>query len=148
MRDDAVRRGAFRNRDIPLIRGGLHQHRPGGGAALAHILVRLADAAAAAGGEVAPGALALHALARRRVLDLHLGPVALELFGDELREAGDGALPHLGAHDADVDGVVGPDRDPDADLGRAILRARHGRTEGKTQPQNQATCDRSGADDK
>ena len=28
-------------------------------------------------------------------------PVAFELFGDELREAGEGALAHLGARDAD-----------------------------------------------
>ena len=41
-----------------------------------------------------------------------LVPVALELFGDELGEAGERALPHLGARDADHAGVVGLDRRP------------------------------------
>src|SRR4029077_6182693 len=105
------------------------------------------DAAAAAGGEVAPGALPLHALAGRRIFDAHFRPVALELLGDELREAGDGALPHLGAHHADVHAVVWRDGDPDADFGRAVLRARDLGTEGKTQAERQATADGGGAND-
>src|SRR5207248_6757235 len=98
MRDDAVRRRALRNGYIPLIRRGLYEHGARGRAAFAHVLVRLADAAAAAGGEVSPGALASDAFTRRRIFDAHFRPVALELLGDELREAGDRALPHLGAH--------------------------------------------------
>ena len=43
------------------------EHDARGGAALADVLVRLADAAAAAGGERAPHALAGDALAGRRV---------------------------------------------------------------------------------
>src|SRR6185369_4935779 len=106
VRDDAVRGAALGDRDLPLVGRGLRQHHARGGAAFAHVFVRFADAAAAAGREIAPRALALHALAGRRVLDLHLGPVAFELVGNELRESGDRALPHLGAHYADVDGVV------------------------------------------
>ena len=39
-------------------------------------------------------------------------PVAFELLGDELGEAGERALPHLRARDADHAGVVGLDRRP------------------------------------
>ena len=42
----------------------------------------------------------------------HLRPVALELLGDQLGEAGERALPHLGARDADHHRVVGLDRPP------------------------------------
>ena len=45
-------------------------------------------------------------------LDGDLVPVAFELLGHELREAGDRALPHFGAGDADDAGVVGLDRRP------------------------------------
>ena len=46
-------------------------------------------------------------------------PVALELLGDELGEAGERALAHLRARDADHAGVVGLDDDPGVDLGAA-----------------------------
>ena len=59
-------------------------------------------------------------LAGRDLLGRHLLPVALELLGDELGEAGERALAHLGARDADHAGVVGLDRDPDVDLGAGI----------------------------
>src|SRR5438105_2637332 len=138
---------AFGGGHFPLIRGRLHEHHARGSAAFAHVLVRLANAAAAAGGEIAPGALALHALAGRRIFDAHLRPVALELLGDELRETGDGALPHLGAHYTDVHGVVGRDRDPDADLRRAILRACDVRTKRQAQTEGEAATDGGGPDD-
>ena len=50
-------------------------------------------------------------------LDGDLLPVALELLGDELREAGVRALSHLRAHDADHARVVGLDDDPRVELG-------------------------------
>src|SRR5205085_11538787 len=147
MRDHAVRRGALGGGHLPLIGRGLHEHDAGGRAALAHVLVRLADAAAAAGGEVTPGALALNALAGRRVFDFDFRPVALELLGDELREAGDRALYHFGANDADVDAVVGADGDPDADLGRAVLRARDARAaERQAKSERETTGDGGGRD--
>jgi hypothetical protein len=49
-------------------------------------------------------------------LQADLVPVALQLLGDELGEAGEGALPHLRARDADDAGVVGTDGHPDVDL--------------------------------
>src|SRR4029453_10683162 len=88
-----------------------------------HILVRSADAAAAAGRHVAPDAVAGEVLARRRILPLHLFPVALELLADELGEAGERALAHLRAGDADDHVLVGLDDDPGADL--AAFRAQH-----------------------
>src|SRR5207247_6291940 len=125
VRDDAVCGRALGGRHLPPVRGGLDQHHACGGSALAHVLVRLPHTAAAAGGELAPGALARNALTRGRILDLDLAPVAVELLGYELCEAGDRALAHLGAHGADEGGVVRADRHPDGDLGRAVGRAHH-----------------------
>ena len=106
-----------------------------------------ADAAAAARGEVAPRALARDALAGRRVLGRHLRPVALELLGHQLGEAGERALPHLGARDPDHDRVVRADDHPGVDLGRAVLRADDARAERDLQAQREPAADRGGADD-
>src|SRR5216684_3464577 len=115
---------------------------------LAAACTSIIDAAAAAGGEVAPGALARDALARGRILDLDLAPVAVELLGDELRKAGDRALAHFRTHRADKGGVVRADRHPDGDLGRAVGRAHHGRTErGKAQAEREAAAERGAADE-
>src|SRR5262249_43193732 len=115
---------------------------------LPHVLVRLPHAAAAPGGELAPGALSLDALAGRRVLDGHLVPVALELLGDELSEAGDRALAHLGAHGADDGAVVRADRDPDGDLGRAVRGAHDfGSERGQAQSEREPAADRGAGDE-
>ena len=50
------------------------------------------------------------------ILGLDLLPVALELLAHQLGEAGQRALAHLRAGDADDDVVVGLDEDPGADL--------------------------------
>ena len=68
---------AFGGRHAPVGGGGLHQHHPGCGAAFAHIVMRFADAAAAAGREIAPDALACQVLSRRGVFGRDFGPVAL-----------------------------------------------------------------------
>ena len=147
VRDHAVRGAALGRRHLPGIRRGLHQHDAGGGAALADVFVRLANSAAAARREIAPDALARDALARRRILGGDLRPVALELFGRHLGEAGDRALAHLGARDPNDDGVVGTDDDPGVDLGRAVLRAHDARAERDLQTQSQPRTDGGGADD-
>src|SRR5262249_57340966 len=54
VRDHAVRCAAFGGWNFPLIGGGLDQHLAGHRAAFADELVRLANAAAAGGGEVTP----------------------------------------------------------------------------------------------
>ena len=112
--DDAVGGGAFRGRHLPFVRGGLHQHHARGGAALADVVLAGADAAAAAGREIAPGALACDTLSGGRIFGDDLRPVAFELFGDQLGEAGEGALTHFHG------GVIGADHHPDIDFGRAI----------------------------
>ena len=127
VRDHAVGGPALRCRHTPLGSGGLHQHHARGGAALAHVVLRLADAAAATGGEVAPDAVARQVLPRCRVLGADTGPVAFQLLGHQLRQAGQRALPHLGAGDADDDLVVGLHHHPGVDLGGATLRRRPGR---------------------
>ncbi|MGY3465799.1 hypothetical protein ACVW0I_002670 [Bradyrhizobium sp. LM6.11] len=148
MGDDAVGGRAFGCRHFPRLGGGLDQHHARGGAALADVVLRRADAAAAAGREIAPDALAGDALAGRRIFGRDFRPVAFELLGDELGEAGERALAHLGAGDADDDGVVGPDHDPGADLGRAVGRADHGgAAEGDVEADCEAGADRGRADD-
>jgi hypothetical protein len=111
-------RAALGGRHLPLVGGGLHQHHARCGTALADVLLRLADAAAAAGGEVAPDALACQVLARRRVLGRDPGPVALQLFGHQLGQAGQRALAHLRARDADDHAVVRLHHHPGVHLGR------------------------------
>src|SRR5881396_1138419 len=112
VRDDAVGDGELACRNLPLLRRRLHEHHARRSAAAAHIVLRAADAAAAAGRHVSPDALAGEVLPGKDVLGRDLLPVALELLGDELREAGERALPHLRARDADHAGTVGPDDDP------------------------------------
>ncbi len=77
-----------------------------------------------------------------------LVPVAAQLFGDELGEAGAGALSHLGARDADDRGVVGLDHDPGIDLGAgAALRLRRGGAERQMEAEREAAARGGGADD-
>src|SRR5205814_8665786 len=148
VRDDARGGRALGGWNLPLVRGGLHQHHACGRAALAHILVRLAYAAAAAGREIARGALARDALARSRILDLDFTLVAVELLGDELAEAVDSALSHLRANRADQSGVVRADRHPDGDLGRAVGRADDFGSKGrKAQPERESAAERGAADE-
>jgi hypothetical protein len=90
----------------------LARHR----AATADIALGLADAAAAAGREIAPHAVAREVLARRRVLGGDLGPVALELFGHELGKSCERALPHLRAGNTNHDRLVRLDHHPGIDL--------------------------------
>src|SRR6202022_3986550 len=98
--------------------------------AAADIILRGADAAAAAGSHLAPDALAAEILTRGNRLGGDLLPIAFELLGHQLGEAGARALPHLRARDADHAGVVGLDDHPGIDLsagiGGGLLRGRAG----------------------
>src|SRR5436309_12691924 len=109
--------------------------------------MRVADATAATRGEIAPHAFARDALAGRRILGRHFRPVALELLGYHLREAGERSLSHLGPRDPDHDRVVRADDHPGGDLGRAVLRPDDARAERDLQAQGEPRADRGGADD-
>jgi len=74
---------------------------PGGGAALADVLLAAAQAAAAAGGEISPDPFPGQVFAGGRKFPGDLVPVTLKFLGHQLGEAREGALPHLGAGDAD-----------------------------------------------
>src|ERR1700744_5027516 len=88
-----------------------------------------------------PGAVGREILARRDALRRHLAPVAFEFFGDELGEAGERALPHLGARDANDASIVRLDRDPEIDLSGALGRAFGiGRTERQAQAERQTAA--------
>ena len=147
VRDHAVGGTALGGRHPPGVGGGLDQHRARRGAALADVLVRGADAAAAARGEIAPHALAFDALPGGRILGGHLRPVALQLLGHQLGETGERSLPHLGARDPDHDRVVRADDHPGGDLGRAVLRADDPTAKRDVQAQREPAADRGGADD-
>ena len=118
VRDDAVGGAAFADRHLPFIGRRLHQQQTRGGAALADVVLRFADAAAATGGEVAPDAVARQVLAGRRLFGADLGPVAFQFLGHQLCQPGERALPHLGAHDADHHAVVGQHTHPGVDFRR------------------------------
>src|SRR5262249_39283699 len=85
-------------------------------------------------------------LAGRGIFGRDLRPVALELLGDQLGKAGQAALAHLGACDANDDGVVRPHDNPDAELGRTFGRANHVRAERQVQAQREAAAGCGGAD--
>ena len=72
--------------------------------------------------------------------------IARQFFGDQHGETGHRALPHFGARDTDRHRVIGRDRDPAVDFGRAIggVRRRIGERNGKAQ--RQAAGRRAGAD--
>src|SRR5262249_12289818 len=125
MRDHAVRRAALGGWHFPLIGGGLDQHFTGHRAAFAHIVLRLADAAASGAVVIAPYAVSGDVLTRRGIFGGDLRPVAFELLGDELGEPGERALTHLRAGDANDHRVVRTDHHPGVDLRRAVLRADH-----------------------
>ena len=123
VRDHARFGLAFRGRHLPRVGRGRDQHLARRRAALAHVVLGAANAAAAARRHVAPDAVARQVLARRRHLGLDLLPVALELFGHQLGQPGQRALAHLRARDADDDIVVRADEHPGADL--VAVRAQH-----------------------
>ena len=146
--NDAVGYREFAGRDIPLLGGGLQQHHARRRTAAPDIILRRADAAAAAGAHFAPRPLAGEIAARRDAFGRHLVPVALQFLGHELGEAGERALPHLRARDADHAGVVGLDGDPDIDLGcRRALRLRRADTERHIQSERQPAARDGGRTD-
>ena len=136
--DDAVGDGALLGLHLPLVGSGLDQHHARRGAALTHVKVRLADAAASARRHVLPHALPGDVLARCRVLPGDLLPVALEFLGHELGEAGQRALAHFRAGDADDSRVVGLDDNPGVDLGRGGRRLLRLGGKGHVETENKA----------
>ena len=123
MRDHAVAHADLADRHLPLVRRRLQQHDARGGGAAPNVVFGAADTAAASGAHLAPDAFAGEVLAGRGKFRPHVGPPALEFFGDELRESGFGPLPHLGACDTDHAGIVGTDDDPGIDFGAGLRRA-------------------------
>ena len=145
MRDHALVDRALGGRNLPLVGGRLHEHGARRRAALAHRVLRIADAAAAGGGEIAPHALAGDVLAGRRIFRLDLGPVGVEFFGDELGEAGDRALAHLLTADAHDDRVVGTNDDPCVHFRRDALSGRL--AERQVEAEGEAARGGAGADE-
>ena len=141
MRDDAAGHADLADRHLPLVGRGLQQHQARGRAAAADVVVRGADAAAAARRHLAPDALAREVLAGRDRLGRDFLPVALELLGDELGEAGARALPHLRARDANHTGVIGLDEHPGVDFDAvAGSLGFGGRSERQADAEDQATA--------
>ena len=104
---------------MPSCCGCGDQHLARGGTGGAQQVLRITDAAAAAGREVAPDAVTPEILVRGGEFDRHLAPVAFQLLGDQHRQRGEHALAHLRPRDPDDDSVVRPDHDPSVDFGRA-----------------------------
>src|SRR5262249_30975042 len=145
--DHAVGGRALGRGNAPPVGRGLDQHDPGSRAALADVLVRLADTAAATRREVPPHALARDALAGRRIFGRDFRPVALELFGHHLGKTGERALAHLGPRDPNHHRVVWANDHPGIDLGRAVLSTDDAGAERNLQAERQAGADCGSADD-
>ena len=116
--DLAVGRFAFARRHVPALRRRCDQPHARAGAGLQQHLPRRAHAAAAGGDHVAIDAVLAQIARRRGIFDLHLRPVAFQLFGDDHRQRGDGALPHLVMRRADQNAAVRIDREEGVDLVR------------------------------
>src|SRR5712692_5723696 len=115
--------------------------------AAADIVLRGADAAAAAGAHLAPDALAGEVRSGRNLFRFHFLPIAFELFADELDEARDRALSHLRARHTNHAGVVGLDDDPGIDLCAVIGGAlREGEAGRQIESEREPTARGGGAD--
>ena len=119
--DLAVGRLAFACRHVPALRRRGDQPHARAGAGLQQHLPRRAHAAAADGRHLAVDVVLAQVAGRRGVLDLHLRPVAFELLGDDHRQRGDGALPHLLMRRADENAAVGIDGEERVDFVRRGL---------------------------
>jgi hypothetical protein len=114
---DAVRRNALRRRRLPPRRRGGDQHLARLRARFADVLLRAAQPRASRGGHRAPDALPLRVLVGRDVFPRCLREIAFQLLGQELDQARERPLPHLGTGEAHHDAVVGINDDPVGDLG-------------------------------
>src|SRR5439155_21667684 len=116
VRDLAHRRSALGRGHAPALRRrrdqALTRARPG----LLDQLAGLAHRAAAAGAQATVDLVVPEITIGGSVFRLDERPVAFELLGEDLRERGETALPHLGAAVADDDGIVGLDHHPGVDL--------------------------------
>ncbi len=91
----AVLRAAGFCIDAPAIGGGRDQHGPRGSTSLAQRLPCAAHRIGIAGRLHAQQGIDVELFVRRRVLEPHLLEIHFELFGDQHRDRGIGALPHL-----------------------------------------------------
>ena len=100
MGDLVVLRRHFLHGHLPVVRGGLAQHQPGACAGGAQAVVVQRDAPRAVGILIAVlrVAVGLH--------HLHSRPVHVQLVGDDLRQRGADALPHLRAVRRNAHGAV------------------------------------------
>ena len=119
----AVGRFAFARRHVPALRGSLDQPHARAGAGLQQHLPRRAHAAAAHGRHRAVDVVVTQVARRRSVFDLDLRPVAFEFLGDNHRQRGDGALPHLLMRRANEDAAIGADGEEGVDLVRRGIGA-------------------------
>ena len=114
--DLAVGRLAFGFRHVPALRRRRNQPHTRAGAGLQQHSPRRAHAAAAGGDHVAIDHVFAQVTRGRGVFDPHLRPVAFQLFGDDHRQRGDGALPHLVVRRAEQNAAVRIDDKKGVDL--------------------------------
>ncbi len=118
VRDLAHRRHAVLRRHVPAFGRRGDQSLARARAGLLDHLASLTHGAAAASAQAAIDFIIPEIAIGGSVFGLHKSPVAFELLGEDLRQRGEAALPHLGAAVADDHAVVGIDHDPGVDLAR------------------------------
>ncbi len=126
--------GALTGGHLPLPGGSFSQHHTGSGAALTQILMGATNRRRAGSELTPPDIVALAVPARLDQFEVHLVPVAFQILGHQLRQAGQRALAHFLTGDADQHRLIGLNHHPGVHLGRLGLRQcglteGHGKTE-------------------
>ena len=121
MADKAFPRIALRDRNTPLISRGLDKHDTRSRAPFADIILRIADATRSGGLIIAPDAIAFQVFTGCWIIGRDLFPIALQLFGDELGQSGQGALPHLNTGHTYHNRIIRFDDDPGIEFWRLRL---------------------------
>ena len=137
----AALRAARRRIDIPALGRGRHQHGPRGRAGLAQRLPRAADRIRVAGRLHAQQRIGVELFVGRRMLQPHLLEIHLQLFGDQHRDRGVGALAHLDIGHGQDDLPVALDADEGVGReGLGVGRFGFARRERQAQAQHQAAA--------
>ena len=122
--DDTIGCSAVRRRNLPLISRRLNQHRACNGTTLAHIVLRIPDATAAAGAEITPDPITGQALSWCWVFGGDFRPIAFEFFCNQLGQASQRALTHFRAGNSNHHTVVRAYDYPGVHLGRSCSLCR------------------------
>lgn len=139
MADDAFGDLDLTGRHVPGLGGGGDQHRPRGGAGIAHLHPAVRHRGRSARAHRPESEVLVERVVGRREFDPHLRPIGIHLVGDDRRQAGRRPLAEFDMLDDHADGVVGQHADKGVGgEGRPGRRHRLGAAHWQHQAENQA----------